>query len=428
MSERRRRGFLFVVGALATLILPNMLADLLRDSLQASGIVRVIGVVVTVLLVAGLVIDNRRWVTGRLQTLLGRRPNPAVPTVPPRVTALADQAEERLAELGTQAGGMASVEWFRASESELVGFVTGEWSNDELTPERVDDLARIADALDQWYVVERRGDALVRLGRSLEQIADRVDRYDLRELALVRVATGYRLAGEPDRAWEALGHSDGIAARGATSAAVRTRRQIEWALLHIDRAVPDLPADETEDALHNAHDRLDDASVSIPRADVAAEVALRIDLGVVALHRGDPERARQQLRSAASRAGQARDTSAHAHAVELMGVAAWLEGKAAEAVEWWRQADGMYAEVDETAGRIRCLAHLGTTGLADPAAAEALGGRAVARRCLDVSRALLRGTASRDDVRTAALADDHSSVLLRRLRWVLRGIDPNRTR
>lgn len=427
MSERRRRGFLFVVAALATLILPNMLADLLRDSLQASGIVRVIGVLVTVLLVAGLVIDNRRWVGGRLQLLLGRRPGTAVQAEPPRVRTLADQAEERLAELGTQAGGMASAEWFRANEAELVGFVTADWPNEELTPDRVDDLARIADALDQWYVVERRGGALVRLGRSLEQIADRVDRYDLQELALVRVATGYRLAGEPDKAWEALGHSDGIATRGPTSAAVRTRRQIEWALLHVERAGPGLPADEAEDALHNAHDRLDDASVSIPRADVGAEVALRIDFGVIALHRGDPALARHHLRSAASRADQARDTSAHAHAVELMGVAAWLEGKAAEAVEWWRQADRMYVEVDETAGRARCLAHLGTTALADPAAAEALGGQPVAKRCLELSRALLRGTASRADAMAAVTGGDHTGVLTR-LRWAIRGLDPHRTR
>lgn len=427
MSERRRRGFLFVVGALATLILPNMLADLLRDSLQASGVVRVIGVVVTVVLVAGLVFDNRRWVTGRLQTLLGRRPASSG-AAPPRVRSLADQAEERLAELGTQAGGMASVDWFRANERELAGFVTREWSNDELGPDRVDDLARIADALDQWYVVQRRGEALVRLGRSQEQTADRVDRYDLKELALVRVATGYRLAGEPDKAWEALGYSDGIAVRGATSAAVRTRRQIEWALLHIDRAGPDVPADETEDALHNAHDRLDDASVSVPRADVGAEVALRIDLGVVALYRDDPARARQHLRSAASRAAQARDTSAQAHAVELIGAAAWLEGKSAEAVEWWRQADRMYVEVDETAGRARCLAHLGSTGLADPAAAAALGGRAAAKRCLELSRGLLRGTASRADARVVSPAGGHSGVLRRRLRRVLRGLESHRTR
>lgn len=427
MSGRRRRRFAIAVSALAMLILPNMLADMLRDSLRASGTVRIIGVAVTGFLVLSLVIDSRSWITGRVQTLLGRRAGTATPAAPPRVRVLADQAEERLAELGTQAGGMASVEWFRTNEQELVGFVTREWSNDELTSDRVDDLARIADALDRWYVVERRGDDLVRLGHGLEQIADRVDRYDLQELALVRVATGYRLAGEPDKAWEALGHSDGIAARGATSAAVKARRQIEWALLHLDRAGPGLPADETEDALHNAHDRLDDASVSVPRADVGAEVALRIDLGVVALHRDDPVRARHQLRSAASRADQARDTSAHAHAIELMGVAAWVEGKAAEAVEWWRQADRMYLEVDERAGRARCLAHLGTTGLADPAAAAALGGRAVARRCLDISRALRRGTASRAEARAAAPADDHAGVL-RRLRRALRGFDPHRTR
>jgi tetratricopeptide (TPR) repeat protein len=152
--------------------------------------------------------------------------------------------------------------------------------------------------------------------------------------------------------------STSIATRGSTAAALTTRRQVEWALLNL--AWAEQPDRDPDDCVQNARNLLDGARLSRPGPDLAGEVAIQINLAIVHLYQQDPESALDQLRPAAARASVAGDTSAHAHALELTGVAAWMQRSPQEAKKWWQQAEHLYSEVDEHEGRARCLQHLGS--------------------------------------------------------------------
>lgn len=198
------------------------------------------------------------------------------------------------------------------------------------------------------------------LSELLAAVGDGCGRRELTELAAARAATAYRLMGELEVASTRLGISDNVATRGRTAAALTTRRHVERALLHLVRAEQAPAGNDRDEAVLNARDRLDDARLSKPGPDLAAEVAIQINLAIVHLYQQDPEGALDQLRPAAARASLAGDASAHAHALELTGVAAWMQRSPQEAKRWWQQAEHLYAEVDEHEGRARCLQHLGS--------------------------------------------------------------------
>ncbi len=101
-----------------------------------------------------------------------------------------------------------------------------------------------------------------------------------------------------------------------------------------------------------------------PGTDLAGEVAIQINLAIVHLYRrGVPAGALDQLRPAAARAGAAGDVSGHAHALELLGVAAWIQDSPSEAIAWWEEAELLYSEIGEGEGRARCLQHLGSAAV-----------------------------------------------------------------
>jgi len=126
--------------------------------------------------------------------------------------------------------------------------------------------------------------------------------------------------------------------------------------------------------------RLDDARLARPGPDLAAEIAIFINLGIVHLYQQDPEGALEQLRPAAARATAAGDASGRAHALELMGVAAWMLKNPDGAKGWWEHAEHLYAEIEEREGQARCLQHLGS--------AEVVAGR------LDEAKNLLEHSAA----------------------------------
>lgn len=355
--EPGRRGDALGIGAIASFVLSGLAIEKLSQSLDAGGWIGRVGIGVTaVLAVSWLVVNAPIW-WRRL-----RRRRPAVTEEPPpdELRLLAEQAEHWLVALGTDANGMAAAEWFELHEGSLRAMLA-----DEARTGGTDELAAIADALEAWYVRRRRGADLLELSERLAAVGDRSGRRDLEELAAVRASTAYRLMGDLASATSRLGVAANVAPHGRTSAAMTTRRHVERALLNLAEADRRAPGSDRNEAVLNARDRLIDARLRRPGPDHAADLAIMIDLGIVHLYLQDPEQALEHLRVAEARADAAADASAHAHAVELLGIAAWMLRNRPQADAWWERAERLYADVDEREGRARCLQHLGSAAWAD---------------------------------------------------------------
>ncbi|TWD79814.1 hypothetical protein FB561_0880 [Kribbella amoyensis] len=382
-SEKRdrRRGDIFGISALASALLSGLAGDKLSQSLDSGGWISVAGFSVTVVFALVWAIYNapiglrryRRWRAGTAATVAEGN----------KLRTAAEEAEQWLVSLGSDSGGMAAAEWFEQNEPRLRTLLLTE----KATPGTADDVARICDALDSWYVVRRDPEELLTLSEFLGAVADGCGRRDLAELAAARAATAYRMLGDLDLANTRLGQSGNVAparrARSRTAAALETRRQVEHALVHLAHAASAPVGNDRDEVVLNARDRLDDARLSRPGPDFAAEVAIHINLAIVHLYQQDPEGALDQLRPAAARATAAGDASGLAHAVELTGVAAWMLRSNHEARKWWQHAEHLYAEINETEGQARCLQHLGS--------AEVSAGRLDEAVLLLEQSALLRG-------------------------------------
>jgi tetratricopeptide (TPR) repeat protein len=372
-SPYQTRGFRFVIGTVASALLTGLASEMLNQSLDSGGWVQWIGLGVTVLLGAITIIQygpaiRRSWQHNGDST--------------PELHATAEEAEQWMIALGSHAGGMAAAEWYALHE---------EWLRELLMVEKphvdtIDDFARICDALEPWYVRRADPDALLQLSDLLGAAAEVCGRRDLAELAAARAATAYRMLGDLDTASTRLGISDNIATHNRTAAAMTTRRQVERALLSLARADRSPAGNDRDEAVLNARDRLDEARLKRPGPDLAADVAIAVNLAVVHLYQQDAEGALDQLRPALARATAAGDLSGQAHALELMGVAAWMQRNRHEAVSRWDHAAHLYAEIDEREGHARCLQHLGS--------AEVVAGRLSEALELLEQSALLRRTES----------------------------------
>ncbi|MEV0791771.1 hypothetical protein [Kribbella sp. NPDC050459] len=346
----RIQEFSLVVGGVASALLTDLTSQLLNQSLGQRGIVQWVGYSVAGLLV---VISYLR-LRARRRRAHQRRQQAATP-----LHAAAEEAEQWMIALGTDAGGMAAAEWFTLHEDGLRELL----ANEKAQNAAVDDFARICDALEAWYVRRPDPDALLQLSELLTTTAEASGRRGLAELAAARAATAYRMLGDLDAATTRLGVSSNIAAHGRTAAALKMRRQVERALLHLARADRAPAGSDRDEAVLNARDRLDDARLTRPGPDLAADVAIAINLAVVHLYQYDGEGALEQLRPALARATAAGDLSGQAHALELMGVAAWMRRNPHEAGSRWEHAAHLYAEVDERDGHARCLQHLGSAAV-----------------------------------------------------------------
>jgi hypothetical protein len=392
-KEDRRRGDFFGIGAVASGLLSGLAVDKLSQSLDEGGWISIVGLTLTVGFTLIWVVINapvglrryRRW-----------REGPGPEREPRKLQAAAEDAEQWLISLGSDAGGMAAAEWYELTEPRLRELLRAEKPHEDT----VDDLARICDALEAWYVRRRQSGDLLELSEYLNALADGFGRRELTELAAARAATAYRLMGDLEAASTRLGISDNVAparrGHSRTAAALTTRRQVERALLHLARAETARAGNDRDEAVLNARDRLDDARLSRPGPDLAAEVAIYLDLAIVHLHQQDPDGALDQLRPAIARATAAGDASGHAHALELTGVAAWMQKNPHGATVWWQQAEHLYAEIDEREGRARCLQHLGSAAL--------VAGRTDQARELLERSALLRGGVDGHPILTEYLA------------------------
>jgi tetratricopeptide (TPR) repeat protein len=355
-QQSRRRGGFFGRSALASGLLTGLLGERLSESLNSGGWVRVAGFIVAI---GCALIWAYYDVPVALRAYRRWRRGGAVAVPAPELHRAAEEAETWLVSLGSSAGGMAAAEWFSMNEPRLRELLLTEKAREDTA----DDLARICDALEVWYLRRYDPGALLELSEFLTAVADASARRDLAELAAARTATAYRLMGDLEGASTRLGISDNVATHSRTAAALTTRRQVERALLHLERAEQAPAGNDRDEAVLNARDRLDDARLSRPGPDLAAEVAISINLAIVHLYQQDPENALDHLRTAAARATAAGDISGHAHALELHGVAAWMQRSPHEAKGWWQHAEHLYAEIDEREGRARCLQHLGSAEL-----------------------------------------------------------------
>jgi hypothetical protein len=377
-KQDRRRGDFFGISALASALLSGLAGDKLSQSLDSGGWVSVAGFSLTILFALIWAIYNAPVALRKV-----RQWRAAAPAEDSELHTAAEEAEQWLVSLGSDAGGMAAAEWFELNEPRLRELLLAEKPQDETA----DDVARICDALEAWYIRKRAPGELLTMSEFLAAVADGCGRRDLAELAAARAATAYRLIGDLEAASTRLGISDNAAparhGHSRTAAALTTRRQVERALLHLARADAAPAGNDREEAVLNARDRLDDARLSRPGPDLAGEVAIQINLAIVHLYQQDAEGALDQLRPAAARATAAGDVSGQAHALELTGVAAWMQRSPHEARRWWQHAEHLYAEIDEREGRARCLQHLGS--------AEVVAGRLSNARELLEQSALLRG-------------------------------------
>jgi hypothetical protein len=392
---RRRRGQTYllvgtVVYTVTTFVLSSVFGDVLSNVLTAGGRIGLVLVAAAALgwLAVGLPAWRRQLRERRLGEVV-----PGAQRVPRSLTADAEAAERWLVGLGSDTSGMAAAEWFEAEEPRLRRLV----AKYAASPAAADALATICDALDAWYVRQRRPADLLELAERLAALADHAGRRDLKEVAAARAATAHRLAGDLDAATRELGRSAELAARGPTAASVRARREVEWALSNLARADASAPGADLAEHLACAQDRLADAAAALPRADLAGDTAIHLNLGLVALYRQDTDTALDHLGLAAARALTTRDVDTQAHAHELAGVVAWSQDNPREAVAWWRHAERLYSDVADREGRARCLQHLGSAALRSASVATLLrhtdeAASGVARRLLEESARLRTGS------------------------------------
>ncbi|GAA1681145.1 hypothetical protein GCM10009745_26710 [Kribbella yunnanensis] len=345
----RRLGF--AIGALATGLLSGLASELLTQSLDSGGWIQRIGIALTVVLGVIAIVYNAPAVLNAI-----RRARSGRVVTTSELHLAAEEAEQWMVALGSKSGGMDAAEWYAMNADRLREVL----QSDKPGPENADDLARICDALELWYVRQADPDALLKLSEFLRTVGEGCGRSDLKELAAARTATAYRMIGDLRSATLWLGISSELAPNGRTAAAMTTRRHVERALSSLHRAAGTSAGSDRDEALETARNRLDDARLRRPGPDLTAEITILVNLAVVQLYRHDAEGAVDHLHAAIARATAAGDVSGEAHASELIGVAAWMRKNPREAEGWWRHAAHLNADIDDREAQARCLQHLGS--------------------------------------------------------------------
>lgn len=355
------RRYLLGIAALASFVLSNLAFDYFRHFKVGGWIIVVEYMVVGTLALFWLIVYvPPAW--RRFHRWRGERGSTALPGPTPRtlLRSYAAQAERSLITLGSEAGGMAAAAWFEQEKSELLTLLY----TTEVDTSTVDDLAWLCDALEAWYVRQRQAEPLLALSHQLTAIAKQAQRPELEELAAIRAATAYRLLGDLESAADQLRAAIHLhVPAGAAEPAIRTRLAVEQGLLHLAWAERYPHGDNRDEEMHNAQKWFDEAGLKVPRADPAADIAIQLDRGLVCLHRHDTDGAKEHFQVAEARAAAARDVSAQAHALELLGMESWQRRNTRQAVLWWQEAQDRYAAVEEREGQARCLQHLGSAEL-----------------------------------------------------------------
>lgn len=235
--------------------------------------------------------------------------------------------------------------WFEVSEPSLWPLVSTEYySDDSLLEEVLDDLTGIADGLEKWYVREQKSSNLLKVGRGLFALAERVERPDLAALGAIRTATALRIARQPGDA----------------------RTQLDLAEVHRDKVQRDEVRRDLETRIWVERALLghDEAEDGLSRVKQSATVLL--NRAVLCIAAGAVDDAHDFLEKAERLAAAAGDPGCVAHSVELRGVAlSHKDGQLVAAAALWQRARVMFENLGEKHGEARCLQHLGSAAVFD---------------------------------------------------------------
>jgi len=307
-----------------------------------------------------LPLEIRQAITGRTDREDDEIARVAVPAL---VRHHADRVVRRANQLDVRSVGAVAAQWLGDEEPTLRPLFTPEnYPDGEVLAAVLDDLARIAGALEYWYVREQQADGLLTVSTGLGTLADRAQRYGLSALAAARKATAYRMLGQPKVADQMLCMVDSEA-RGTVDHALGTelvtRLRVERALLSVSAGAPktELVREELE-------------KIAGQERHPGAGIAM-LNLGALYLMENSTDRARECLAKAEGMARTRGDTGCHAQAVELRGIAESGEDLD-RAVSLWQEASQLFAAIGEEQGQARCLQHLGAAAVVDPAVADRL--------------------------------------------------------
>lgn len=291
-------------------------------------------------------------------------PHDTPPRWPAALPALlqhyADLCDQWLTALRTVANAGKARQWFRTEEPVLHALVTGTRPAEPRLA--IDQLTRIADALDVWYARQYQPVRSLRVSNALYHIADDAGYPIHRALAQTRQRAAYR-RGAPGYPPEPA-----PLPRHRLRAAMHARQAHEQGLEHLNLALSAAPTDHG--LLDRAEASLKEAWLALPRADIAGAIAVALDLAVVHLHQGRLDSAQDRLDVAEDLTFKDSDLPGQAHVHELMGIVAWSGGERYRAVDRWLNAFGLFCKLADERGESRCLQHLATAVLADPGLAR----------------------------------------------------------
>jgi tetratricopeptide (TPR) repeat protein len=275
--------------------------------------------------------------------------------IPALLRHFAAEATDRAGRLGSDA---RDGDWFHDAERSLRPLFNESYQDDELLELVIDDLGRIAGALEGWYVREQQTGELFDVNDALCAWAQRCRRAELAAAAAIRMATAHRMAGRLGYAGAMLDAAKERVAGLHHAPELEVREQLERALLCLATADPDAGS------LTVAKENLERVLATDP--EHRNTTAVLINLGVLCLRLDQPDHALGHLRRAERLAIDRHDVSSRAHAIELRGVALSLkEGRLLDAVAAWRLAEHYFRTSGEEQGESRCLLHLGATALMD---------------------------------------------------------------
>ncbi|HEY6740487.1 MAG TPA: hypothetical protein VI076_16710, partial [Actinopolymorphaceae bacterium] len=260
-----------------------------------------------------------------------------------------------------------AVGWFRSEELLLSDLVVSARPDAQQVHLIMDSLMRICDALDLWYARERLPARSARVSRALLDIAVAAGDEVAKVVADTRLRAADRQTNQSEPPEPPEATAPATLRRHPLFSALVARRHHEAGLHHLDRAVRSAPADRTH--LDRAEKEFRAAWLALPRSNPSGELAILLDLAVVHLHQGRFEDARERLALAESLTGDGVDLGGRAQVLELQGILAWIMGARSQAVLLWWYALGLFCQVEEAEGESRCLQHLGSVVLDDPALA-----------------------------------------------------------
>jgi hypothetical protein len=200
--------------------------------------------------------------------------------------------------------------------------------------------ADIADALDAWFVHEKRDSERLDAAEALLACADRMADATGRAVARIRMAAVARGRYDLAEAQRQLTMVEDLESRRTPW---RSQLKTEWALCH--RAARD-PEAAYEDVVRAQRAR--------PRRDLDGRMTDLINLGAIEVEAELYDPAFSHLVDAIVLARDTGSIAGHAHALELMGIGQNAQKRMGDAEDAWSEAEKLYRSIGDRDGAGRC--------------------------------------------------------------------------